>query len=71
MHLAGRCTECGACEAVCASGVNVRYIVREATDFIEKTYGFRTGMDTDTTQAMLKYNLDDREVGFFGGAEHE
>jgi len=71
MHLAGRCVECGACEAACASGVNVRYIISDATDFIEEEYGFKTGMDFDTTQAMLTNKLDDREVGFFGGTEHE
>ena len=71
MHLAGRCVECGACEAACASGVNVRYIIKEATDFIEKTYDFKTGMGFDKTQAMLTYKLEDKEVGFFGGAEHE
>jgi len=71
MHLAGRCVECGACEAACASGVNVRYIISEATDFIEEMYGFKTGMDFDTTQAMLTYKLEDKEIGFFGGAEHE
>jgi len=71
MHLAGRCVECGACEAACASGVNVRYIISEATRFIEEMYGFKTGMDFDTTQAMLIYDLEDKEVGFFGGDGHE
>ena len=71
MHLAGRCVECGACESACASGVNVRYIIQEATDFIEEMYDFKTGMDFDKTQAMLTYKLEDKEVGFFGGAGHE
>jgi len=71
MHLAGRCVECGACESACASGVNVRYIIKEATDFIEEQYGFKTGMDFDATQAMLTYKLEDKEVGFFGGDAHE
>ena len=34
MHLAGRCIECGACERVCASGVNARYLIKEVTGFI-------------------------------------
>ena len=71
MHLAGRCVECGACEAACASGVNVRYIIKEATNFINETYGFKTGMDFDTKQAMLTYKMEDKEIGFFGGTEHE
>ena len=71
MHLAGRCVECGACEAACASGVDVRYIIREVTGFIGGMYGFKTGMDMDTTPAMVTYGLDDREVGFLGEAHHE
>ena len=71
MHLAGRCVECGACEAACASGVDVRYIISEVTDFVEEMYGFRTGMDTDTPMAMVSYRMDDREVGFLGEGGHE
>jgi len=71
MHLAGRCVECGACEAACASGVNIRYIIKEATDFIEENYDFKTGMDLETTQAMLTFKLDDEEIGFFGSKDHE
>ena len=71
MHLAGRCVECGACEAACASGVNVRYLIQDVTDFVEDMYGFRTGMDLGTAQAMVVYGLDDREPGFLGEARHE
>ena len=71
MHLAGRCVECGACEAVCASGVNVRYIIKEVTDFVGEIYGFKTGMETGTAQAMVSYGQDDREVGFLGEAHDE
>jgi len=71
MHLAGRCVECGACESACASDVNVRYIIKEATDFIKQTYDFSTGMDFETTQAMLTNKPDDKEIGFFGGDKHE
>ena len=71
MHLAGRCVECGACEAACASDVNVRYIIKEATDFIEEMYDYKTGMDFDATQAMLTHKFEDKEVGFFGGEGHE
>ena len=71
MHLAGRCVECGACEAACASGVNVRYIISELTEFVDDMYGFKTGMDLETAQAMVRYDTGDREVGFLGEAHHE
>ncbi|MCL1983532.1 MAG: hypothetical protein FWG53_10685 [Clostridiales bacterium] len=70
-HLAGRCVECGACERVCASGVDVRYIIKEATKFIEDVYGFRAGFDTETEPVMAAYDPGDREIGFLGGEKHE
>ena len=70
MHLAGRCIECGACEASCQSGVNVRYIIKEVTKFIEEVYGYSAGMDPDEKPALLTNRFDDREVGFLGGETH-
>jgi ferredoxin len=70
MHLAGRCVECGACENVCASGVNVRYLIKEVTDFIDAEYGFRAGMDTETLPALQTYSQSDGEPGFWG-KDHE
>jgi ferredoxin len=70
MHLAGRCVECGACEASCPSGVNVRYIIKEVTGFIEELYNYRAGMNADEKPALLTNKFDDREVGFFGGGNH-
>lgn len=66
MHLAGRCAECGACENTCASGVDVRYLIREVSRFVDGEYGFRAGLDTETPPAMLTYKTEDREVGFWG-----
>lgn len=70
MHLAGRCIECGSCEAACASGVNIRYIIKEVTNFIADTYDYRTGMDLTTTPAMVSYGANDRDIGFLGGEDH-
>ena len=67
MHLAGRCVECGACEASCQSGVNVRYIIKNVSKFIEELYGYRAGMDADQKPALLTNKFDDREIGFLGG----
>jgi ferredoxin len=66
MHLAGRCVECGACENVCASGVNIRYLIKAVTDFIDGEYGFRAGMDARALPALQAYSADDGEPGFLG-----
>jgi len=65
-HLSGRCVECGACENACASGVDIRYLIKEITNFIEDTYDYKTGMDLETEPAMLTYKTDDPEIGFLG-----
>jgi ferredoxin len=70
MHLAGRCVECGACENACASGVDVRYLIREVTGFVNELYGYNAGLSLEEQPAMLTYRADDREVGFLGGDAH-
>ena len=71
MHLAGRCVECGACEAACQSGVNLRYIIKEVTEFVGDVYGYSAGMDAEERPALLTNEFDDREIGFLGGETHE
>jgi len=66
MHLSGRCVECGACENACASGVNIRYLIKSVTDFIDETYDYRAGMDLEKEPVMLIYKADDSEIGFLG-----
>ena len=71
MHLAGRCVACGACDNACASGVNLKYVIQELTDFVEEMYDYRAGMDLDKEPAMLTYENTDQEVGFWGGDAHD
>ncbi len=66
-HLTGRCVECGACERVCPSGVDIRFLIQEVTDAVADLYDYRTGMDPEQTPALVSYRPDDREVGFLGG----
>ena len=70
MHLAGRCVECGACENTCASGVDVRYLIRAVTGFVKELYDYEAGLDPEAEPAMLTYSAEDREVGFLGGDAH-
>ena len=67
MHLAGRCTDCGACEKVCASGVNLKYLSRGLSEFAEETFGFRAGEDPEAQPVMNNYDPADEEIGFLGG----
>ncbi len=71
MHLAGRCVECGACERVCPSGVDIRYLIQEITGFCEELYGYQAGVSTEDDPALLSFHQGDREVGFIGGEEDD
>lgn len=67
MHLAGRCTDCGACEKVCPSGVNLKYLFRGLSEFVDETYDFKAGADPEATPIMNRYTADDPQVAFLGG----
>jgi len=67
MHLAGRCVECGACERVCPSAVNIRYLIKELTKLCREQYGYKAGMSVDEIPAMSTFSPNDREIGFLGG----
>jgi NAD-dependent dihydropyrimidine dehydrogenase PreA subunit len=67
MHLAGRCTDCGACEKVCASGVNLKYLYRGISEFLEESFAFRAGVDPEARPVMNSFDPDDQEIGFLGG----
>lgn len=69
MHLAGRCVECGACERVCPSGVHIKYLVKELTEFCADNYGFRAGADPEAIPAMVNFEQGDKETGFIGTDE--
>lgn len=67
MHLAGRCVSCGACENVCPSGVNLKYIYDDINNFIYDQYDFRAGVDATAPPAMSSYSTSDKEIRFLGG----
>lgn len=67
MHLAGRCTDCGACEKVCPSGVNLHYLYKGLSEFVDETYGFKAGADSEAIPVMNRYTADDPQVAFLGG----
>lgn len=67
MHLAGRCTDCGACEKVCPSGVNLKYLYKGLGEFVEEFYGFKAGVDLEAKPFANEYKQNDQQVAFLGG----
>jgi len=58
-HLAGRCTECGACARACPMGIDTRLLVRKMNQEVEDLYGYRPGDATDTTSPLSDFSMDD------------
>ncbi len=58
-HLAGRCTECGACARACPLGLDVRLLSRKMSQEVEDLYGYRPGEAPDATPVLSTFSLDD------------
>lgn len=51
-HIAGRCTDCGACESACPMNIPVRQLVKKLNTDIEKATGYIPGIETETEPPM-------------------
>lgn len=60
-HCAGRCTDCGACEAACPMEIPVRLFTRKLDKECSEKFGWESGLSTDTRPAMDTFKLDDPE----------
>ena len=58
-HLAGRCTECGACERACPMGIDVRLLGRKLSAEVEELYGYRPGEAIEATPVLSSFAMDD------------
>lgn len=61
MHMAGRCTDCGACESACPKGIPVSKLTRKLNKDIMNFYKFEAGLKVETAPALSVYDLDDLE----------
>lgn len=49
MHMAGRCTECGACEAACPANIPLTQLYSRVNAEVERTLGYVPGLDVRET----------------------
>ena len=60
-HLAGRCTECGACTRACPMGIDTRLLIRKLNQDVEDLYGYTPGESIDATPPLSAFAMSDPE----------
>lgn len=60
-HLAGRCTDCGACERACPVGIKVRQFTKKLEKDILDLYGYEAGVVDSQRPTLDTYRPDDPE----------
>lgn len=58
-HLAGRCTDCGACEKACPVDIPVRYLTSKMNKDAKLIFNFESGIDAEERPLLDKYKLTD------------
>jgi ferredoxin len=59
-HLAGRCVECDACEAVCPMDIPLSKLNRKLAKEVQAAFGYRTGDDPETAPPLATFNPEER-----------
>ena len=60
-HLAGRCTECGACEAACPQGIPLMLLNALMAREVREAYGETPGYDSEAQPVIGSWNKEDEE----------
>jgi formate dehydrogenase (coenzyme F420) beta subunit len=63
-HVAGRCTDCGACERACPVGIKVRQFTKKLEKEIRELYDYEVGLNTDIRPPLDTYRPGDPEPLF-------
>jgi len=61
-HLAGRCTECGACERACPVGVDIRKLNRKLAKDIKALFDYEAGLKLEQATPLSTFSPDDPEA---------
>ena len=60
-HVAGRCTECGACERACPVGVDIRKFNRKLARDVKERFGYESGVSLEQVTPLATFKPDDPE----------
>lgn len=58
-HCAGRCTDCGSCEAACPQNIKVRQLTKKLEKDCAELFGWEAGLTLDKRPPLDTFNVDD------------
>jgi formate dehydrogenase subunit beta len=61
IHVAGRCTDCGACERACPAGIPLHSLSKKMAEIVEDLFEYKAGTDKDTLPLMAAYESKEAE----------
>ncbi len=61
MHMAGRCTGCGACGDACPVGIPIHLLTRKMIEDLAPEFGFTPGQPSKNGNALSTWKADDKE----------
>jgi formate dehydrogenase subunit beta len=64
IHVAGRCTDCGACERSCPMNIPLRNLARKTYDLVGELFHYQAGMDKEASPLLTAYEVEEAEDFF-------
>jgi ferredoxin len=61
IHVAGRCTDCGACERACPVNIPLRGLSKKMEEIVQELFRYQAGTDKDTPPLMAAYESKEAE----------
>jgi formate dehydrogenase subunit beta len=61
IHVAGRCTDCGACERACPVGIPLHTLSRKMAEIVAELFQYQAGTDKDAPPLMAAYESKEAE----------
>jgi ferredoxin len=61
LHVAGRCTDCGACERACPANIPLRALSKKMEEIVDELFHYKAGMDKTAPPLMAAYNTEEAE----------
>lgn len=58
-HVAGRCTDCGACSRACPMDINLRELLKKTEKIMKERYNYEAGTSLEEIPPLGEFRMDD------------